>query len=354
LANPRLTQKIPWPFGARDSKINKKEEIMSKKPKTHVAIILDRSGSMQSIRSQALQNYNEQIQQMKENAKDQDIFCSLITFNGEVYEHLWDQPADALEEADESAYVPAGGTAMYDAVGYAVKKLKDTVPADDNTAFLIVVISDGEENASKHFGIPASLNEHDLRLFSASGRSDLKVLIENCQNTKQWTFTYMGCDERYLYKVAQTTGIPISNMAAFSTKSAESASFGFNESRQRHRSYYNARKLGKIETSCLYSDDAKSAASFIPPDEVEKSPPIFDPNQMLTITGIDCQTWNGQPDVPVLPAVDSQVYTQNALAAMKDYSSIPVRQQPFGSTSKIEHRVRGGKFDAVKAVNWKA
>ena len=47
---------------------------MTKKPKTHVAIVLDRSSSMHGQREKAVEGYNEHVQQLKIDAKDQDIF----------------------------------------------------------------------------------------------------------------------------------------------------------------------------------------------------------------------------------------------------------------------------------------
>ena len=69
------------------------------KPKTHVAIILDRSGSMSGTRMPTVTGYNEQIEQVQNDSKDQDILVSLVTFNGHVYEHFWNESADKLTKA---------------------------------------------------------------------------------------------------------------------------------------------------------------------------------------------------------------------------------------------------------------
>ena len=74
---------------------------MKNKTITHVAILLDKSGSMgnpevygdvqraNSIRDAAIVGFNEQIQEIQENAKSQDIRTYLVTFNSEVFEHVW-------------------------------------------------------------------------------------------------------------------------------------------------------------------------------------------------------------------------------------------------------------------------
>jgi len=220
--------------------------------KTHVAIILDKSGSMGSIRAQAIQNYNEQIQQMKENAKDQDIFCSLITFNGEVFEHLWDEDVTKLEEADYASYVPAGSTALRDAIGYTIQKLQSTTTLDDNTAYLLLIISDGDENASTKFNV-----------------SQLREMIESCQATNHWTITYMGCDERYIKKLSEETSIPISNCAVWSND-LKLAAGTMKAARSRNDGYFASRSRGLMATSNLYSDVGDKCMNFV--DEVASQP----------------------------------------------------------------------------------
>ena len=59
----------------------------NKNPKTHVAIVLDKSGSMGDTKDATISGYNEHVQQLKKNAQDgQEILVSLVTFNGEVFE----------------------------------------------------------------------------------------------------------------------------------------------------------------------------------------------------------------------------------------------------------------------------
>ena len=189
--------------------IKKKKEIKMAKPKTYVTMILDQSGSMCGTKAQAVQGYNEQVQQMKLNSKEQDIFCSLITFNGNVFEHLWCEPAEKLTEAAADDYNTSGTTAMRDAVGYAIEKLQRTTDSKEDVAYLVVIISDGEENASRHYSVEA-----------------LRELKDSVDKTGKWTFTYMGCNDKYLKKVAQEMNIPISNVAKWSNATPELAGHG--------------------------------------------------------------------------------------------------------------------------------
>lgn len=225
--------------------IGKKKGNTMTRQKTYTTIILDRSGSMASTRMQAVQSYNEQVQQMKRNAKDQDIFCSLITFNGEVFEHLWCEPADKLQESSAENYIPDGATAMRDAIGFAIDKLESTTTADENTAYNVMIISDGEENSSKKYSA-AALSEK-IRAKQATGR---------------WTFSYMGCSERYLEEIARQTSVPVSNMAVWSNSSRAKARHCLRAQNAKMDNYYTERTKGVVQLAGLYSEDQGKCANF--------------------------------------------------------------------------------------------
>lgn len=230
---------------------------MKKKPVTHTVLILDQSGSMEDTRAAAVQNYNEQVQQAKLNSKDQDIFCSLVTFNGEVFEHVWAEPAEKLNEATEADYITEGATAMRDAIGYTVKKLLETTDHnDENVSYLVVIVSDGEENSSKHF---KRLLDYDIR----SGKKDeLKSIIEEVQKTKRWTFTYMGCDDAYIKQVSEETAIPIANCAKWSNATPAMATKGLYQNRAKLEKFYACRAAGETGSANVYSDNMLISADF--------------------------------------------------------------------------------------------
>lgn len=232
-------------------KTKKKENKMAK-PKTYVTLILDQSGSMCTTKEEAVKGYNEQVQQMKINSKDQDIFCSLITFNGDVFEHLWCEPAEKLTEATAEDYRTEGSTAMRDAVGYAIQKLQRTIGSEGDVAHLVIIVSDGDENTSRHFSVEA-----------------LRELKESVDKTGKWTFTYMGCDEKYLKRVAAEMNIPISNVARWSNDTAELAGRGMHHNALKMKGYYRARAGGQTANKNVYSDVA-CLADFTKEDAVEE------------------------------------------------------------------------------------
>jgi hypothetical protein len=222
---------------------------------------------MEETRAAAVQNYNEQIQQAKLNSKDQDIFCSLVTFNGEVFEHVWAEPAEKLNEATLYDYVTEGATAMRDAIGYTVKKLLETTDhKDENVSYLVVIISDGEENSSKHF---KRLSADDIR----NGKKDeLKAMMEEVQKTKRWTFTYMGCDDATIQQVAEDTSIPIANCAKWSNATPAMATKGLHQNRAGLEKFYACRSAGETGSATVYSADALCAADFTADEPIQAGP----------------------------------------------------------------------------------
>ncbi|MDE2095725.1 MAG: VWA domain-containing protein [Patescibacteria group bacterium] len=228
---------------------------MSKqKPITYMVLVLDQSGSMSSIRDTAVRFYNESVQQTKLSAKDQDIRVGVITFSGNVFEHLWNVPASDLQESTTEGYVCDGGTALNDALGYTILKLKETASQDDpNVAFLVQVVTDGEENQSTRFKKETVFN--DGRWVE---KNPLKKLIEEVQSTGKWTFTFMGCSGDYLQKLAQDTAVPLANMAAWNPQNTASPTL--NRAGQAH--YFTARSS---------SPSGRMARSFYDYDGVQKT-----------------------------------------------------------------------------------
>lgn len=209
---------------------------MSKKLKTNVIFILDKSGSMSNVARSTVVNFNEQVQQMKENSKEQDITCSLITFNGDVFEHLWNVNASDIEEVDENGYETIGGTALYDAIGYAINKTKQTFEGTKDIAHLVYILSDGEENSSKKYS-----------------QQILSNLIKECDAEGNWTFSYMGCTKEQVESIVKAIDIPITNCAVWSNQNEYSARRSMTKSANSMDGFYKSRASGQCVTRSLYS-----------------------------------------------------------------------------------------------------
>lgn len=140
-------------------------------------IIIDESGSMQSIKKAAIDSVNETIQSVRAAQKqyeDQEHFVSLVSFNDYVNVINECAPVAEIQELNDETYLPNCCTALYDAIGISVNALRKRVEKDDKV--LVTIVTDGYENASREW----------------SGKA-IKELIEEMRQ-KGWVFTYIGAN----------------------------------------------------------------------------------------------------------------------------------------------------------------
>lgn len=171
---------------------------MNSKHQVHNLIILDESGSMESIKREAVQGFNEIVQTIKgveQQFPEQEHFISLVSFNGLGRKtHLWREPVKNLQQLNASTYRPDASTPLFDAMGISMGKLAAELEGLQDYNVLVTIFTDGEENASV---------EYSSKL--------IKKMVEDLKE-KKWTFTYIGTDHD-VDKVALS--ISINNVMKF-------------------------------------------------------------------------------------------------------------------------------------------
>lgn len=201
-----------------------------KKNYTHVAVLIDRSGSMQSIKSDVIGGFNQLIEDQKKIPGE--LTLSLIQFDenmGLQYDTLNDfSPINEAILLDESNYVPRGMTPLNDSLARLINetgaKLASMSESDRPEKVLIVSITDGLENKSR---------EHT--------KSSLKELISRQEGLYKWQFLYIGA-----------------NQDAFSEGNARgiSANYKFDANAA------GAKKMNKVMSSTLTSYRSATSDSF--------------------------------------------------------------------------------------------
>lgn len=210
------------------------------KSKTYVAIVLDKSGSMDIIRAEAMQSFNEQLLTVKSmQSKKMDVYVGLVEFGCFATLVKPVDVADKITALTLDGYVPNGLTAMYDGVMLAVTELEkaaaDCQQADD-VAFLVCIISDGMENNSKVSSVT------------------LAEKLQTLQGGGKWTITYLGANQD-LTKISDTLKIPKGNTCAF-VASVDGMNTGSNAHNHSLASYACVRGAGGQSVSNFYSPDA--------------------------------------------------------------------------------------------------
>ena len=163
------------------------------KTQVYNLVILDKSGSMESIRKEAIDGYNETLGTIRtaqlKHLDTQDHFVSLAAFCGCGVEMLYDKtPIKEAENLQSKQYVPCCMTPLFDAIGSTIQKLKKDIKDVEDAAVSVTIITDGYENASKEWKGDA-----------------IKKLIEECKEDG-WMFAFIGAGEDIL-KVASTISI---------------------------------------------------------------------------------------------------------------------------------------------------
>ena len=192
---------------------------MEQKQKVHNLIILDESGSMESIKPTIINGFNELVQSIKgiqNQFLEQEHTISIISFNGfgNKVLHFMDD-VSKLNTIDSSNYKPDSMTPLYDAMGFGFTKLKTELESQTDYNVLVTILTDGEENASKEY----------------TG-TVIKNMIEELSEGN-WTFTYIGTDHD-VEKMA--TNLSIKNSMSFE-KNTEGINSMFEEEFQSRKQF---------------------------------------------------------------------------------------------------------------------
>jgi uncharacterized protein with von Willebrand factor type A (vWA) domain len=112
-------------------------------------MIVDRSGSMSSCKKEVIEGMNQFVaEQRKLPGK-----CNLTSV---IFDHEYEVCYESkdlrdLGYMDDSSYVPRGGTALWDAIGRTIEACKPRFAKSNPDQVICVIVTDGEENASKEF-----------------------------------------------------------------------------------------------------------------------------------------------------------------------------------------------------------
>lgn len=158
--------------------------------KVYNLIVLDASGSMYSIRREAIAGVVETIQTIRTaqaGNPNQEQLLSLVVFNGHRIATVYDRmPIARVPDLDENDYQPTDNTPLYDAMGDSITHLRQYIDKGDNV--LVTIITDGYENSSVEWN-------HE-RVFQ---------LVEELKKGN-WLFTYIGANQDAM-AVAKGMGI---------------------------------------------------------------------------------------------------------------------------------------------------
>lgn len=150
-----------------------------KKDLVELVFILDRSGSMSGLEEQTIGGFNRLISEQKE-VKGEAI-VSTVLFD-DAFEVIHNRlPIQRIESMTSKEYYVRGSTALLDAIGRSIVKIRHIHQKLDEEAkpekTLFFIITDGMENAS---------TEYDY--------THIKDYIELQKENYGWEFIFMGAN----------------------------------------------------------------------------------------------------------------------------------------------------------------
>lgn len=185
---------------------------------THIAMIIDRSGSMASCWEDVQGGYTQMI---KDN-KDADGRCTFTVAAFDTDYELVEDFTDIQSVDDTLTVRPRGGTALLDAIGKTVvtvgKKLQSMTEADRPSKVLVVIQTDGFENSSKEFT-----------------KENVKSLITEQTEKYAWQFQFVGASLDAVNE-AVSWGISKGNTSAYNSSNSENTFNVLNAKMQTMRS----------------------------------------------------------------------------------------------------------------------
>lgn len=88
---------------------------------TEIAFILDRSGSMQALVEPAIAGFNRLLREQQQEPGSARF--TLVLFDDRYEVAVKSLPISEVVELDTTTFVPRGGTALLDAIGYTIDGL---------------------------------------------------------------------------------------------------------------------------------------------------------------------------------------------------------------------------------------
>lgn len=147
---------------------------------THIVFILDRSGSMTAIEHATIEGFNRFLATHKDAPGAATV--TLIQFDNQYEVNYQMCDIQQVPLLTSSTFQPRGRTAYYDALGRAInetgQQLAAMAEADRPSKVLVVILTDGQENASTEFTESqiGAMREHQAEVYS-------------------WEFVYIGANQ---------------------------------------------------------------------------------------------------------------------------------------------------------------
>jgi hypothetical protein len=148
---------------------------------THITVILDRTGSMESIRDDTIGGFNAFLDQQK--AEPGMATLTLVQFDTQdPYEVIHKfKPIREVPALTRETFVPRASTPLLDALGRGINDLEASIgqlKEEDRPARVVVaIVTDGQENSSREFR-----------------KDQIEKMVKEKREKHAWQFVFLSAD----------------------------------------------------------------------------------------------------------------------------------------------------------------
>ena len=202
-----------------------------KKNLTELAFILDKSGSMSGLEKDTIGGFNSLLDQQRK--VDGECVITTVLFDNR-YELLHDRiDIRAVQPITGKEYFVGGSTALLDAIGKTIHKIgavqKNTTEDYRAEKVMFVIITDGEENASRNYS-----------------SMQIRQMIQRQKERYGWEFIFLGANIDAV-ETAGRFGIDADRAVDY-VPDGEGTELNF---RMMSETVATFRKCGAVPTACL-------------------------------------------------------------------------------------------------------
>lgn len=170
--------------------------MFGRKSVCELVMIIDRSGSMSSCKQQVVEGMNEFVAEQKKLPGR----CNLTSV-------IFDHEYQVCHESEDlcnlgytamDGYVPRGSTALYDAIGRTIEACKPRFAKSKPDQVICVIVTDGQENASKEFTlerIRKYVDELDWKFVFIGANQDAVLTAKSMNMPQNLAATYGATPE---------------------------------------------------------------------------------------------------------------------------------------------------------------
>jgi hypothetical protein len=166
---------------------------------TDITIVLDRSGSMASVASDTIGGFNRFLDDQKK--AEGTATLTLNQFDDQYERAIEPSDIQAVAPLTDETFVPRGMTALLDAIGRSItdtgKRLEEMPEGDRAEKVVMVIITDGFENASSKFT-----------------KEKINEMIAHQRDVYGWEFVFLGANQDAI-GTATTFGIKGANAMTY-------------------------------------------------------------------------------------------------------------------------------------------